>query len=111
MARDRRALSLAVLVLGRTAACLPVRAAAHVAAGPVAEELLAAGPVLLPRPEAVLPATRLANREIRRRALRRRLSFGAWKRRANQRTMDRPFGIIAVASAFIRLGRVVGVWR
>src|SRR5690349_9438256 len=63
----------------------------------VALEHLSAAATLVPRPEAVRTASRLANREVGNRPRRRRLPFRPWKRRANQRAVNRTFVPVVVA--------------
>lgn len=77
---------LPVLLAGVPAALL---AAALIAVGAVAEELLAAASV--PLTESILAASGLTNRELRSGARRRRLVAQTRKGGANQRTMDRAF--------------------
>ena len=94
-----------------TAALPGHAAAAHragVAVAPVAEELLTLTAALMPRTEPVLTTARLANGEIGRRPLRRRLALGPRQRGANQRPVNRAFHLLIVARVGVGIGSGIG---
>src|SRR5262245_54403183 len=103
--------------LGRAAAVRP-RAAAHVAAAlrPVSLKLLSATAAAMVAATETIGGTsaRLANRKLWNLTRRRRCAADLRKRRANQRTMDRPFLVVAVIGvssvvAFVGILRRDGV--
>src|SRR5215471_11899315 len=76
--------------IGAVAAARELVAAAVMAM----RSLVASLPAAVPRPEAILPAARLPDGELRDRTLRRLLAVGTRQRCANQAAMDRTFVVL-----------------